>query len=91
MGVADILRFAISIIVLTIYLSVLCLFGDEVNSKFDEIHNWIYYCNWLTFPYRIQKLIPTILIAAEKPVYIQGFMNVRCIRESMKKVNFIQS
>lgn len=86
MGIANALRFAISLVILTIYLSVLCFFGDEVNTQYENIQNEIYDCDWLEYPLKVQKLIPTILIVAEKPVYIQGFMNVRCTRESIRKV-----
>lgn len=88
MGIPNVLRFVISLVILTIYLSVLCFFGDEVNTQFENIQNWIYYCNWLNYPFKVQRLIPTMLIVAGKPIYIQGFMNVRCTRESVRKVVF---
>lgn len=64
----------------------MCIYGDDVTSQFGEIHNSIYKCDWPKYPLRIQKLIPMMLIVAEKPVYIQGYMNIRCNRELIKKV-----
>lgn len=73
-----------------IYLVELCFLGNEVTLKYAEISDVICNCSWYKFPLSTQKLLPMFLIAAQKPIYIKGYMNVKCTRESVKKVIFLK-
>lgn len=69
------------------YIFVLCIFGDETTTKFEEIHLAIGKCKWNEFPIEIQKLLPLVLRVAQEPIYLGGYMNVRCTRPFMKEVS----
>lgn len=86
MGIADILRLFVCLSVMMIYLVLLCLLGDDVTIRFRQVHDSIWECSWYKFPLDTQKLLPMILMAAQKPVFIKGYMNMQCTRESVKKV-----
>lgn len=61
--------------------------GDDVTIGFRTVHDSIWECTWYELPLQSQKLFPMMLAAAQKPVYIEGYMNTRCTREAVKKVN----
>lgn len=86
MGIADILRLFVCLSVMMIYLVLLCLMGDDVTIRFCQVHDSFWECSWYELPFPTQKLLPVILNAAQKPVFIKGYMNMRCTRESIKKV-----
>lgn len=64
----------------------LCYFGNRVTTQFEEINDAVYTCSWNRFPLEAQKLLPTMLIVCQKPVYIHGHMNLRCTHEFFRKV-----
>lgn len=68
------------------HIGVLCIIGDTVTTRFDEINGALWNCPWFEFPRNVRKCFPMILSFAQKPVYMEGFMNVQCTREVMKKV-----
>lgn len=68
------------------YIFVVCFFGDSVTTRFAEIGDTICECNWYEFPLNIQKMLLTMLIVAQKPVYIQGLRDTHCTLEFLKKV-----
>lgn len=86
MGIKDVVRFLICLLNVLIYLGLLCIYGDEVTINFEAIHNSIYFCDWFKYPLGTQRFIPFMLAVAQKPVSIQGFMNFRYSRESVKMV-----
>lgn len=70
------------------YMAVICFFGDNVTRKFGAIGDTIGECSWYQLPMKMQKELLTMLIIAQKPVYIQGFSNTHCTLEFLKKVLF---
>lgn len=48
---------------LMIYLYCEC--GEQISNRFDEVADSFYQMNWYSFPIKMQKMIPTILIAAQ--------------------------
>lgn len=72
--------------VMKIYIVVLCLYGDDVTTHFTEIHEKMYNTSWNHFPLAVQKIFPVVLANCQQPVYLHGYLNVRCTRESVKKV-----
>lgn len=64
-----------------------CDFGENVTSRFLSINDVIYECHWYSFPEEVQRILPIIMVSAQKPVYIKGFGNILCTRENFKKVN----
>lgn len=67
---------------------VFCDLGENVSTQFGQIDNLIYCCDWYTFPKDIQRLLPIVMMAAQEPVVLQGFINLKCTRDAFKKVNW---
>lgn len=70
-----------------IQIFMFCEFGKCVTDLFDGIPNIIFESEWYTFPIEIQKILPTLMVASQQPVVIQGFANLQCTREAFKKVD----
>lgn len=86
----DMLRLFVCLSVVLIYVIVLCLFGYEVTLRFDEINDSIYRCGWTELPLNVQRLLPTMMMISQNPVYIEGYFNDPCTREFLTKVNFLE-
>lgn len=71
------------------YIAVLCMFGNETTTRFDEIYESFCQCPWNEFPLELQKLLPMVLLIAKEPIYLKGYMSVKCTREFMKTVIFV--
>lgn len=65
---------------------VFCNLGEIVTNQFCKINNTLYYCNWYTFPSRLQKILPIVMISAQELVVIQSFASLSCTRDAFKKV-----
>lgn len=72
-----------------IYICFLCLLGGEVSTQFDLMFYSSYEISWNEFPLESQKLFKMMIINAQKPVYIQGYMNTQCTHEILKKVRLV--
>lgn len=79
-------RYAAFIIINHIWLFIFCNIGDEVTRTFLNINEVIYDCDWHNIPLRYKKYLPSILLIAQKPVYIEGMGSVRATRETFKTV-----
>lgn len=82
----DVVRMVFFLFFVVVYVVFLCFVGEKVTRQFEEISDCLYQCSWNEFPFKMQKIMPTLLTVTQKPVYIEGFMNVRCTREVFKKV-----
>lgn len=69
------------------YLVVLCLMGDDVTISFRHVNDSIWECAWYGLSLKSQKLLPLMLVSAQKQIYIKGYMNMRCTRQSVKNVS----
>lgn len=66
-----------------------CEFGEMVTNRFKAISDIIYDSDWYSFPMGIQRVLPTIMVAAQRPVVLMGFGNVPLTRENFKKVKHL--
>lgn len=64
-----------------------CDLGESVSNGFDALDEAVCSGNWYTFPIEIQRILPTILLATQKPVLLRGFGNIPCLRETYRKVS----
>lgn len=64
-----------------------CEFGERVSNKFNEVDNIFCHLNWYTFPKDIQRMLPTIIISTQEAVFLRGFANYSCTRESFQNVS----
>ena len=70
-------------------LFALCYYGEEINTAFEEMSDQIYQCDWYSFPYEVRRKLPTVMLVAQDPVYIQSFGGIRCTRDTFKRVTSI--
>lgn len=68
-----------------------CEFGDNVSSRFSEINDAVYTCDWHLFKFECQKILPIVLVAAQERVVIKGFGNIGFTRDKFQKVFFFFS
>lgn len=66
-----------------------CEMGENLNNQFSRVSDAIYSSSWYMFPRDLQRIIPTVMMAAQRPVTLQGFANLRCTRQAFKKVFFL--
>lgn len=71
------------------WLYIMCDVGDDVTTCFGHISDAIYDCPWHKLPVNLRKYFPSMILIAQKPIYIQGMGNIRCTRETFKVVIII--
>lgn len=64
----------------------ICEFAGRLAYQFDNINNIINQFKWYLFPLKIRKILPTILINSQQPVYLECIGSIPCDRETLKKV-----
>lgn len=66
----------------------ICEIGENINKSFNEITSAINKLNWHLFPIEAKKMLPMIMIVAQKPVVFKGFGSTACVRETFKQVKY---
>lgn len=67
-------------------VGIICELGQRLSNAFDEIPDTIVDFEWYLFPPGIQRILPTILLAAQQPVYLECFGSISGTRETFKNV-----
>lgn len=70
-----------------VFSYLICFFGDEVTTHFEDVNESIYLCDWYLFPLIMQKSLPPMMILAQKSLYIGNFGPVHCTRDTFKNVS----
>lgn len=86
-NVPEIVRFVDFLLVFVGWAFLFCYFGHNVSHRFMGIGDSAYDLDWHLYPLEIRKHLPLMIQAAQNPVYLQGFANVQCTRESFRKVS----
>lgn len=71
------------------YVVIICEMGERMSNAFDEIGDLVWQTQWYLYSNEIQQLLPTIMIAVQKPAAIKFFGSLSCNRESLEKVIYI--
>lgn len=71
-------------------LLIACELCERAGYLFDEIDDMIGQLDWYNFPYEIRKILPFMLIMAQKPFRIECFGSIACNRETFKKVSSME-
>lgn len=66
----------------------ICKLGDDVTESYQKISDALYDCPWYAMPVKIRKHFPTIMLVAQRPIYLYGYFNIRCKRMTFRKVWF---
>lgn len=66
----------------------LCEYGQMVTTRFEDIDEAIYQCEWHSFPDKVQRILPTIINNTQQLVIISGFCDVQYTRETFDSVSW---
>lgn len=64
-----------------------CETAEQITAQFEEINDDLYQSDWYSYPLKVQKIIPTIMIGTQQEISVQGFGNLIFTRESFKRVS----
>lgn len=64
-----------------------CEFGSAVTDEFESFSNELYQCKWYLYPIEIKQMMVIFIAETQDTVFVQGFGNIVCVRDSFKKVN----
>lgn len=73
-------------LIFIVWLFLFCHFGDEVTNRYIEVNDLIYKSAWYLYPIEIQKDLRFVMRLAQRPVFMQGFANIKCTRFIFQKV-----
>lgn len=62
--------------------------GHRTTEAFSEVNNALDELDWYLYPTKIQRMLPTIMACAQKPVEINFFGSIASSREQFTKVSF---
>lgn len=60
--------------------------GEMLMRKFNEFNDAFYQCKWYFFSIEMQKMLLIVIANTQQPIFVQGFGNISCTRDSFKKV-----
>lgn len=64
-----------------------CELAQRITNKFDEINAQIDKFKWYSFPLKVQKILPTLMVNAQQPVDLECFGSIACNRETFQRVS----
>lgn len=68
-------------------LFLLCNYGERVTTSYVTLNEQIYEKSWYLCPCEIQRYFIPVLLAAQQPVYLEGFARINCSLETFKRVS----
>lgn len=72
-----------------IIIFLLCELCEMVTSQFRMLNVKLCQRKWYLFPIEVQRMLVIFISDTQQPVYIRGFGNISCTRQTFKKVHFI--
>lgn len=66
-----------------------CEIGQRFTSEVEDISDMIDRFEWYSFPAEVQRMLPIIINVAQKPVEIECFGKIVCLRETFKSVSIV--
>lgn len=66
-----------------------CEFGAMVTNQFKIFNERLCQCNWYFFPIDVQRIFLIYMLDAQDPIFISGYGNILCTRDSFKNVIFL--
>lgn len=67
-------------------LSMICYVGEGVRTKYLQLNDAIYDVSWYLYPVKLEKLVPLMLMHAEKPAKFESVGGLDCSLETLKTV-----
>lgn len=75
---------ALCVVITNIF--VYCYFGQQVTSKFAEVHPVIYEMHWHEYPVDLQKYLILMLMRSQRTFSFKGYMTT-CSLATFKAVS----
>lgn len=72
-----------------LWVFISCELGDQFSSSFLEVGSAIDCLNWYAFSIEVQQMLPFVIAIAQRPVALEVFGSVLCLRTSFKSVSAI--
>lgn len=66
-----------------------CKFGQSVSDAFDDIRYEIDQLRWYYLPTRMQQMLPTLMIVAQKSVDLHVFGSISCDLVTFRQVSWM--
>lgn len=60
--------------------------GQRLSDAFDEVENGFGQVSWYSFPKKVQRIFPMLILVGQQSVGIQFFGSAVCGRAQFKKV-----
>lgn len=67
----------------------LCDVAQSLTNKFDKFNDDVWQLNWYLYSTEVQQVYLIFGASTQQSVNIQGYGNIICTRETLKKVNYI--
>lgn len=67
-------------------IAYMCECGERVTEQFYLFNEKLNRCKWYCFPLDVQRIMLIFLGDAQQTIYIRGYANILCTRDSFKKV-----
>lgn len=69
-----------------VVIFITCEMGERLKSKYEDIEHMIGQLDWYLVPAEVQRILPTIIINAQKSVTFEIFASTDTSRESFQTV-----
>lgn len=63
-----------------------CEFGERLSATFEKINDVFGQSAWYLFPRKAKLMLPTLMIIAQKPLYLHVFGRITCGRITFENV-----
>lgn len=63
-----------------------CEIGQRFSNAYEKIDDQTGELNWYMLPMEIQRMLTTIMINTQQPIFVKCFGSTACSRETFKKV-----
>lgn len=64
-----------------------CEMGERACAMFGAVDETMDTIDWYLYPIEIQRMLPAIMIATQKPIYVELFGSITASRETFGKVS----
>lgn len=69
-----------------VFVSLFCELGELISEQYEKVDLQLFECKWYRFPIQIQRELVIVIANVQQPVYIYGYGNVLCTRDTLKEV-----
>lgn len=72
-------------VILTVGLA--CEMGERVCGMFSAVDETMDEIDWYLYPIEVQRMLPAIMIVAQKSIYVEFFGSITASRETFQQVS----